>query len=331
MNRHISTSIFFVIFSLTIQSTFAQYFGNFKNNSKNFYGKYDYFIEPGEIKLRTWYHYVLTQKENTYILRQFHPEKMEILSESRYSDKKMKNQTGLNRTFSNDSYFEGLYSNDKKEGVWMTYSYEGDTLGESYFENGSLEGEVYTWYKTEGLKSKRTYSKGKKTGAWKDYYESGILESETNYFDNKQNGDYFLYDSLGTLTTHWVYSNDEIIESVKGEIGEEINPMFGGCEHIEDFDLRQKCANREMYHFIGNNVKYPSFAQKMNMSGRVFLKFVIEKDGRVGDIEVVKGLCESLDYESFRVLSSMPRWNPGYQNGKPVRVYFTIPIIYQLE
>ncbi len=87
----------------------------------------------------------------------------------------------------------------------------------------------------------------------------------------------------------------------------------------------------EMYKFINSNIKYPAAAQRANISGRVFVKFVVEKDGSIGKVEVLKGIGFGCDEEAVRVIKEMPKWNPGRQNGKNVRVWFTMPVFYQLE
>lgn len=88
---------------------------------------------------------------------------------------------------------------------------------------------------------------------------------------------------------------------------------------------------KEMYAFIGKNLKYPSAAQRANVSGKVFAKFVVERDGRIGDVQILKGIGFGCDEEAQRVIKSMPKWNPGKQNGRQVRVFFTMPINFQLE
>lgn len=87
----------------------------------------------------------------------------------------------------------------------------------------------------------------------------------------------------------------------------------------------------EMYKYINSKIKYPPAAQRANISGRVFVKFVVEKDGSIGQIDVLKGIGFGCDEEAIRVIKSMPKWNPGRQNGKNVRVFFTMPVFYQLE
>lgn len=86
-----------------------------------------------------------------------------------------------------------------------------------------------------------------------------------------------------------------------------------------------------MYRFIGENLKYPSAAQRANVSGKVFVKFVVEKDGSIGDVQILKGIGFGCDEEAARVIKQMPKWKPGRQNGRDVRVYYIIPINFTLE
>lgn len=87
----------------------------------------------------------------------------------------------------------------------------------------------------------------------------------------------------------------------------------------------------QMYKYISENMKYPSAAQRANVSGKVFVKFVVEKDGSIGDIQILKGIGFGCDEEASRVIKSMPSWSPGRQNGRNVRVYYTMPINFRLE
>lgn len=82
--------------------------------------------------------------------------------------------------------------------------------------------------------------------------------------------------------------------------------------------------------FLGRNMRYPSAAQDAEIAGRVLLTFVIERDGRLTDIQVIKGAGYGMDEEATRVLKLAKAWKPGIQNGRPVRVRFSIPINFQL-
>lgn len=82
--------------------------------------------------------------------------------------------------------------------------------------------------------------------------------------------------------------------------------------------------------WINKNVKYPVLAQENGIQGKVYIQFVIEKDGSVTDVKVLRGVDASLDKEAVRVINSMPKWKPGKQRGKPVRVSYTLPINFTL-
>lgn len=86
-----------------------------------------------------------------------------------------------------------------------------------------------------------------------------------------------------------------------------------------------------LYKFIGKKMKYPSQARRMGIEGKVYLQFVVEKDGSIGGLFVAKGVGAGLDEESLRVMNLVPNFNPGKQRGKPVRVRMTIPINFRLS
>ncbi len=83
--------------------------------------------------------------------------------------------------------------------------------------------------------------------------------------------------------------------------------------------------------FIQKNLRYPAIAQENGVQGRVVCQFVVGSDGSIRDIVVVRSLDPSCDKEAIRVIKSMPKWIPGRQNGKPVSVKFTLPILFKLQ
>lgn len=85
-----------------------------------------------------------------------------------------------------------------------------------------------------------------------------------------------------------------------------------------------------MNQWLSQNIRYPAAAQKNNIHGRVTVTFIVEKDGSISNIEVVRSVDPSLDKEATRVVKAMPKWNPGKQDGKPVRSKFTLPVNFKL-
>lgn len=86
-----------------------------------------------------------------------------------------------------------------------------------------------------------------------------------------------------------------------------------------------------LIQFLSSNIQYPADAQKQKVDGRVLVNFVVEKDGSITEVKVIKPAFPSLDAEAIRVVKAMPKWKPGYQNGKAVRVLFTLPINFSLK
>jgi protein TonB len=90
-------------------------------------------------------------------------------------------------------------------------------------------------------------------------------------------------------------------------------------------------GNTAMMKFLSNNIKYPVIAQENGIQGRVITNFVVERDGSITDVQVVRGVDPSLDKEAIRVIQSMPKWKAGKQRGSAVRVRFTLPVVFRLQ
>ena len=83
--------------------------------------------------------------------------------------------------------------------------------------------------------------------------------------------------------------------------------------------------------WLAQNVNYPKDAAEKGIQGRVIVRFIVGKDGTVSDASIVRGVDPELDREALRVTMAMPKWNPGYNNGKTANVWFTYPIIFKLQ
>lgn len=83
--------------------------------------------------------------------------------------------------------------------------------------------------------------------------------------------------------------------------------------------------------FIANAIKYPVIAQENGIQGKVYVNFVVDKDGSITAAKIARGVDPSLDKEALRVVNSLPKWKPGMQRGKPVKVSYTVPISFVLQ
>ena len=86
-----------------------------------------------------------------------------------------------------------------------------------------------------------------------------------------------------------------------------------------------------LLNFINKSLKYPIDAQNKGIQGKVILRFVVNSDGKVGQVEILRGLSPSTDKEAIRVVNSFPKWTPGVQNGKSVSTYYVLPITFRLS
>ena len=86
-----------------------------------------------------------------------------------------------------------------------------------------------------------------------------------------------------------------------------------------------------LLNYVNSHIKYPAIAQEQEIQGVVRLRFVVLEDGRIGEVQVQKGLESHCDAEAVRVIKSLPRFIPGRQQGKPVRVWFSLPVRYVIQ
>ncbi len=124
---------------------------------------------------------------------------------------------------------------------------------------------------------------------------------------------------------------DDAIQIVEfEEEEEEVNEMevFFVVEDMPTFQGQSSDAFRI---YIQQNLKYPTIAAENGVSGRVFVQFDVNEKGEITNVIVVRGVDPSLDKEAVRVVKSSPKWTPGKQRGRPVRVRFTFPIVFQLQ
>lgn len=134
-------------------------------------------------------------------------------------------------------------------------------------------------------------------------------------------------------------TQEEVIEDVE-VLEEEVDvdvpfaiiedvPLFPGCERVKKSE-RRKCFQDKVQRHINKNFRYPEIAQEMGIQGRVYVQFVIDKDGSITGVRT-RGPDKNLEKEAERIISKLPKMTPGKQRGRPVRVPFSIPINFRLQ
>ncbi len=99
---------------------------------------------------------------------------------------------------------------------------------------------------------------------------------------------------------------------------------------VVEENAQPKGGITEFYQFVGNNIKYPAQARRLRVEGRVYVEFVVGKDGKIFDANSIKGIGAGCDEEAVRIIMSAPAWNPAKQRGKPVRQRMVLPITFKL-
>lgn len=136
---------------------------------------------------------------------------------------------------------------------------------------------------------------------------------ETNFASSEETGEDVVIKHIPVTVDEEVVVEDDIFVIV------EENPQFpdGGTVGL--------------LQYLGKNIKYPTILQENGTQGRVTVQFVVNKDGSIVDVKVIRGVDPYLDKEAVRVISTMPKWIPGKQRGVPVRCKFTVPVTFKLQ
>lgn len=288
-------------------------------NGKQFKGKYSDFLESDEQEISSWYHYVKSKRsDGKYVLRIFFPETRQLISEVIYTDQGLKSMTGPAAYWYENGFqsSQGIHVMGNREGHWTRFHRSTGKIAE--------QGE---------------YTADKRNGTWNKFDKKGRLLETLIYKDGNQEGDFTQYDSLKNIINTGVYRADSLLSQTK-EVSQitpdlmvdvEEMPYLSQCKHLEDVEARNKCSSEALLTHIYRNLKYPHRPRVYGLEGMTVTQFVVEKDGSITNVDVVIGLCQDFKNECHRVISNLPKWEPGRQNGKAVRVLFTLPTRFKLE
>ena len=130
---------------------------------------------------------------------------------------------------------------------------------------------------------------------------------------SNQNGELKKLDSMANAT----FNKPPEIKKEPIRRFAEIMPQFPG-------------GMKALFQYLGNHIKYPAIERENGIEGTVNMAFVVDKDGTISDVKILSGVDRGLNNEAKRVIEEMPDWRPGRQNGKPVAVYFTLPVKFTL-
>lgn len=248
-----------------------------------------------------------------------------------------------------DGKWEGFYDNGIPmtqkiwtEGKLLKINYFTDTDGQSLLQNGT--GIYKEYYQNKVVKSIQKYREHQKNGEWKYFYENGKLSAIINYEDNKAHGTFTTYHKNGKLKTkgnYWEGKKDSVW-TYYDEEGKETNSELWERGLKSDLEAKKKVEKMEtlptfkggkqaLSSYLSQNMNYPETAKKIGIQGKVFVEFVISKDGSIQNVKLLKGVQNDLDNEAIRLIKNMPNWVPGEIRGKKVSVKQVIPINFSLQ
>ena len=202
-----------------------------------------------------------------------------------------------------------------------------DQIEEEIEEEKDDEEIVYDIQELEQLVAEETVMNSEKFTAYE--MEDDAPEQVTKTQDEVAQSDVAIgaidYDKGSDEAEHVLKVNEKVVDEVPPAVEE--TKIFEVVEQMPQF----KGGDAALMEYLQKNIKYPVIAEENGIQGRVVCTFVVERDGSITDIKVVRSVDPSLDKEAVRVIKSMPKWNPGKQNGSAVRVKFTLPVTFRLQ
>lgn len=206
--------------------------------------------------------------------------------------------------------------------------FQRDASRQLYPEN--IWGELTVWIDSETMQFISEDEKWKNAGEilekasekWAEsHYGKSESEDMTDEYESEVNLDEIVAEEsvINSLATNGEIANgDNSVEDPENRVFDvvEVMPQFKGGDAV-------------LMDYINKNLVYPAEAKEKGIQGRVVCKFIVERDGSLSDIKVLRSIDPLLDKEAIRLIQSMPKWNPGKQKGEKVRVYFILPITFR--
>ena len=270
------------------------------------------FEEGSEVIKKTYCTSLEKTTDGLYIFKRYYPTTSVLTEKISFKEKDMLVKHGKKVNYYDDSTLwksityknntmnglakingsTGIYKDGNKFGNWTTFYKNVKIISSNYNEKGELHGQDTSWTKEGELAAIRTYQNGKQT------HEKVFIEGKGFKF--------------------------EVVEKM---------PLFpsNDCSKIESDSLKKVCADGALLKYIYSNIRYPYFARVNGIQGTATISFVVEKDGSISDVKARNGVCDEIKAECLRLINDFPTWQPGYQNGEPVKVQFNLPIRFRLE
>jgi TonB family protein len=230
------------------------------------------------------------------------------------------------------------------EGSQLVYFPNGRKMRITRFENGKPFGDVIEYYPNGKVYNIKTYN-GNYTffqqyndstgnvlakdgkGHWKEFNEEfDKIDAEGEVIDGMADGNWHgrINDSVEFQS---VFQRGKLFSTSRTYKNKNNDKTFTKVDIVPEFPGGFEAFGR----YLGKSLRYPALARENGTQGRVIIAFVVEKDGTLSDVKIAKGIGDGCDEEALRVINNCPPWKPGIQNGKPVRVAYSVPISFALS
>lgn len=215
-----------------------------------------------------------------------------------------------------------------KHGIFISYHQNGMKKSVGNFKDNEPIGAWSAWFESGQLRMQGKYnSNGERKGYWKRWYPNGKLNSEGSYLNGERDQEWKWYFDNSQLSAKETYNQGEPIQiqfwnddgtPVEGDMVTELMPQFvGGVDSL--------------MKYLRKNTRYPVFAQDQGISGTVRVNFLVAEDGSIENARITESDHSLLDQEALRVVKGMPKWIPGKEHNRPVRLSYTLPIHFQIR
>lgn len=290
-------------------------------NSKTLYTNNEYLnyykneIPNNETMLRAGYIFVLSKDNNgNYVYSTFFPETKTLLTRTVYKDMDLTIPIGKYNAYhweSGNLKEEGQYDEyGNKIGDWKKYSDGGFLTSHFKYVNNKIEGEAFNYFDSTNLQ----------------------VFQKMLYKNDKIQGEVISFDKKGEQEKKEFYNNGELIrtEHLSPYIFRNAQFYEPNCENLDSLS-NFNCSINNLMKFLSKNIKYPAKARLNGAEGKNLVKFIVDKDGSLKDIEIYDAICQPMNDEIYRLFSIMPKWKPGTKNGEPVKTHFLLPIQFKLQ
>lgn len=218
------------------------------------------------------------------------------------------------------------YVKGKRNGLFKRFYETGELMDIVLYEQGKVIGDDMGYFKDGSIKDSTHYYEGKKNGTSVGYFSNGNLKWKTTYSNGKREGASSSFWKNGNPKRKEVYQNNEFISG-------ECFTQSGEDTSYFKIEIQPTFPNgfEGLMMYLGKRIKYPQQAKMTGTTGKVYVQFIVEKDGSLSEIKTLRGIGEGCDEEAMRAVKNMPIWEPGSQKGKPVRVRFVLPVNFTLR